>query len=173
MAETGGEILKNKYKKVLQDVQNVSQRNLALLANKDDLNQTNNALEKRIEELMNELDQLTKANKELTKSNNAFKIILQITEDERNFYKTANFEEFNKFVDDYVFGDLAISKLLPDDFIIGGKNIICEIDKKEPLTSFEDIYVPENIETLATAIEDSQPIEEINNSLDPEKDYSC
>ncbi|CAG8856063.1 971_t:CDS:1, partial [Gigaspora margarita] len=75
-----------------------------LLADKDDLNQANNALEKRIEELMNELDQLTKANEELTKSNNAFKIVLQITEDERNFYKSANFEEFNKFVDNYVFG---------------------------------------------------------------------
>ncbi|KAF0512017.1 Transposase, ISXO2-like domain-containing protein [Gigaspora margarita] len=30
-----------------------------------------------------------------------------------------------------LFGDLAISKLTSEDYIIGGKNIICEIDKKD------------------------------------------
>ena len=51
---------------------------------------------------MNELNQSTKTIEELTKSNNAFKIVLQVTEDERNFYKSANFEEFNKFIENYI-----------------------------------------------------------------------
>jgi hypothetical protein len=51
---------------------------------------------------MNELNQSTKIVEELTISNNAFKIVLQVTEDERNFYKAANFEEFNKFIENYI-----------------------------------------------------------------------
>ncbi|CAG8856497.1 24289_t:CDS:1, partial [Gigaspora margarita] len=46
---------------------------------KDNLNQANTVLQARIEELMNDLEQSTKTIEELTKSNNAFKIILQIT----------------------------------------------------------------------------------------------
>ncbi|CAG8829531.1 15629_t:CDS:2, partial [Gigaspora margarita] len=53
----------------------------ALLQDKDDLAQANTALQARIEELINELEQSTKTIKELTKLNNAFKIVLQITED--------------------------------------------------------------------------------------------
>ncbi|CAG8853172.1 19590_t:CDS:1, partial [Gigaspora margarita] len=49
---------------------------------KDNLNQANNALQARIEELMKELEQSTKTIEELTNSNNVFKIVLQITEDE-------------------------------------------------------------------------------------------
>ncbi|CAG8646795.1 10164_t:CDS:2 [Gigaspora margarita] len=45
----------------------------------------NTALETRIEELINELEQLTKTNKELIKSNNAFMIILQITKTKEIF----------------------------------------------------------------------------------------
>ncbi|RIB28775.1 hypothetical protein C2G38_2157133 [Gigaspora rosea] len=52
------------------------------LENKNNLNQANTALQARVEELMNELNQSTKTVEELTKSNNAFKIVLQVTEDE-------------------------------------------------------------------------------------------
>ncbi|CAG8852601.1 45700_t:CDS:1, partial [Gigaspora margarita] len=79
---TGGELLKDKYYKLLQDTQDVTQENIALLQDKDDLTQANTVLQARIEKLINKLEQLTKTIKELTKSNNAFKIILQITEDE-------------------------------------------------------------------------------------------
>ncbi|CAG8833945.1 32904_t:CDS:2, partial [Gigaspora margarita] len=71
------------------------------LTDKDNLNQANTALQARIKELMNKLEQSTKTIEELTKSNNAFKIVLQIIEDEHNFYKSANFEEFNKFIENY------------------------------------------------------------------------
>ncbi|CAG8846739.1 26923_t:CDS:1, partial [Gigaspora margarita] len=99
---TGGELLKDKYLKSLQDVQDITQRNLALLQDKNNLNQANTALQAQVKELMNKLEQLTKTIKELTKSNNAFKIVLQITEDEHNFYKSSNFEEFNKFIENYI-----------------------------------------------------------------------
>ncbi|CAG8515849.1 11531_t:CDS:2, partial [Gigaspora margarita] len=77
---TSGELLKDKYYKLLQDTKDITQ----------------------IEELMNKLEQSTKTIKELTKSNNAFKIVLQITKDECNFYKSSNFEEFNKFIENYI-----------------------------------------------------------------------
>ncbi|CAG8791539.1 29897_t:CDS:2 [Gigaspora margarita] len=99
---TGSELLKDKYLKSLQDVQDITQRNIALFQDRNDLNQANTVLQARIEELMKELEQLTKTIEELTKSNNAFKIILQITENERNFYKSSNFEEFNKFIENYI-----------------------------------------------------------------------
>ena len=51
---------------------------------------------------MNELNQSTKTVKELTKSNNAYKIVIQEIEDEQNFYKAANFDEFNKFIENYI-----------------------------------------------------------------------
>ncbi|CAG8853728.1 16274_t:CDS:1, partial [Gigaspora margarita] len=76
--------------------------NIALLQDKDNLNQANTVLQARIEELMKELEQLTKTIEELTNSNNVFKIILQITEDEYNFYKSSNFKEFNKFIENYI-----------------------------------------------------------------------
>ncbi|CAG8840014.1 15377_t:CDS:1, partial [Gigaspora margarita] len=78
---TGDKLLKDKYYKLLQDTQDITQRNIVLLQNKDDLSQANTALQARIEELMNKLEQSTKTIEELTKSNNAFKIVLQITED--------------------------------------------------------------------------------------------
>ncbi|CAG8851098.1 37492_t:CDS:1, partial [Gigaspora margarita] len=78
---TGDELLKDKYYNLLQDTQNITQQNIALLQDKDDLNQANTALQARIEELMNKLKQSTKTIEELTKSNNAFKIVLQIIED--------------------------------------------------------------------------------------------
>ncbi|CAG8824721.1 23149_t:CDS:1, partial [Gigaspora margarita] len=57
---TGGELLKDKYLKSLQDIQDITRRNLALLQDKDDLTQANTVLQARIEELMNELEQSTK-----------------------------------------------------------------------------------------------------------------
>ncbi|CAG8844144.1 31195_t:CDS:1, partial [Gigaspora margarita] len=41
---TGDELLKNKYLKSLQNVQDITQRNIALLQDKDDLTQANTAL---------------------------------------------------------------------------------------------------------------------------------
>jgi hypothetical protein len=43
-----------------------------------------------------------------------------------------------KFVN--LFRDLAISKLVPEDFIIGGKNIICEIDESK-FKKHDDFWV--------------------------------
>ena len=51
----GGEILNQKYKNLLNEMQDVTQRNIVLLQDKNDLNQANTALQKRVEELMNEL----------------------------------------------------------------------------------------------------------------------
>ncbi|CAG8829221.1 46366_t:CDS:1, partial [Gigaspora margarita] len=63
---TGSELLKDKYLKSLQDIQDITQRNLALLQDKDNLIQANTTLQARIKELMNELEQSTKTIKELT-----------------------------------------------------------------------------------------------------------
>ncbi|CAG8846368.1 41363_t:CDS:1, partial [Gigaspora margarita] len=67
---TSGKLLKDKYYKLLQYTQNITQQNIALLQDKDNLNQANNTLQARIEELINELKQSTKTIEELTKSNN-------------------------------------------------------------------------------------------------------
>ncbi|CAG8794469.1 5931_t:CDS:1, partial [Gigaspora margarita] len=53
-------------------------QNIALLQDKNDLNQANTALQSRVKELMNELEQSTKTIEKLTKSNNAFKIVLSV-----------------------------------------------------------------------------------------------
>ena len=116
---TDGEILSQKYKNLLNEMQDVTQCNITLLQDKNDLNQSNTALQKRVEELINELNQSTKTIEELTKSNNAFKIVLQVIEDEWNFNKSANFEKFNKFIENYIvnlfdnfnFNNLIINKI--------------------------------------------------------------
>ena len=46
---TSGEILNQKYKILLNDMQDITQCNIALLQNKNDLNQANTALQKRVE----------------------------------------------------------------------------------------------------------------------------
>ena len=63
---------------MLQDTQDITQQNIALLQDKNDLNQANTALQSRVKELMNELEQSTKTIEKLTKSNNAFKIVLLV-----------------------------------------------------------------------------------------------
>ncbi|CAG8793598.1 24532_t:CDS:1, partial [Gigaspora margarita] len=57
---TGSELLKDKYYKLLQDTQDIIKQNIALLQNKNDLNQANTTLQARIEELMKKLKQSTK-----------------------------------------------------------------------------------------------------------------
>ena len=63
---------------MLQDTQDITQQNIALLQDKNDLNQANTALQSRVKELMNKLEQSTKTIENLTKLNNAFKIVLSV-----------------------------------------------------------------------------------------------
>jgi phage-related protein len=110
MAVTG-EVLKQKYQQLLNEHADITQRNLALLEDKNDLNKANNAAQARIEVLLNQIDQLNETNEKLTEknekliqSNESLKIVLRDAEDERDFYKASNFKEFDKFIESYIFG---------------------------------------------------------------------
>ena len=80
------------------------QWNIALLADKEQLIRENNNLRDRIQEIETNNAQLIEENNNLKELNNALKIVLRETEDERDHYKALNIAEFDNFISNYIFG---------------------------------------------------------------------
>ncbi|CAG8743731.1 18792_t:CDS:1, partial [Racocetra persica] len=76
----------------------------ALNADRDELVQENTCLRNRNQEFETDNNQIRATNENLTRLNDALKIVLRDAEDERDHYRAANIKEFEDFISNYIFG---------------------------------------------------------------------
>ncbi|CAG8685278.1 993_t:CDS:2, partial [Racocetra persica] len=101
---TGGEIVLAENARMQIRIYELQQQIRALNADRDELVQENTRLRNRNQEFETDNNQIRVRNENLTRLNDALKIVLRDAEDEKDHYKAANIKEFEDFISNYIFG---------------------------------------------------------------------
>ncbi|CAG8489480.1 34461_t:CDS:1 [Racocetra persica] len=101
---TGREIVIAENSRLQIRIYELQQTIRGLNADRDELIQENTRLRNRNQELETDNNQIHASNENLTRLNDALKIVLRDTEDEQDYYRTANIKEFEDFISNYIFG---------------------------------------------------------------------
>ncbi|CAG8714239.1 22389_t:CDS:2 [Racocetra persica] len=138
---TGGEMVLAENARMQIKIYELQQQIRALNTDRDELVQENTCLRNRNDQFETDNNQTRAANENLTRLNNALKIVLRDAEDERDHYRAANIKEFEDFISNYIFGLFNnIGELLRVDnrymtnikvFVSSFHNSLCESHRDE------------------------------------------